>query len=207
MNPQFESEPVKKGVKVVLQSEHKVNPTGLDEAIAEILKPGSDNRVFVQCTAYLKKFNLQDKYDAAFVVNEAYLRARETPGSTKISDYFGWVRATSYNIVRELSRAEKKTRDRSSGLDINSISADDDLNWADDDLETIEQRHMRQAFATLSPLEQAILKFKVVEGRRWGEIQSNLIAAGFPEISLNLLSQTKRRALRKLKKTYLSIAA
>jgi DNA-directed RNA polymerase specialized sigma24 family protein len=235
MNPHFNSKSVEEGKKVVFQTKHKPYPnldeasmdskfvdegkedisqsepelhSDLDMEMVDILKPGSNNAVFIRCTNYLKRFNLQDKFDAAFVINEAYMRARKTLGDHDIYNYPGWIRATCYNIVRELSRSEteKKTRNNS-GFCIDSIPADEPSDWADDDLETVEQKRMRQAFATLSPLEQAILQLKVVEGRRWAEIQSDLIASGFPEIGLNSLSQTKRRALSKLKKIYLNIAA
>jgi DNA-directed RNA polymerase specialized sigma24 family protein len=211
MNSHFNPKPVDNSKTFVFRTEPKSRP-GLDEAASEMLKPGSGNSILAQYTSYLKKFNLQRKCDAAFVFNEAYLRAcKALDAGKEISNYSAWMRVTGYNYVRELSRAEvaeKKTCDPSGGLDIDSIpAADDDLDQADDDLETVEQKFMRQAFATLSPLEQAILQLKVVEGRRWAEIQSTLVASGFPTISLNSLSVTKRRALLKLKANYLRIAA
>jgi DNA-directed RNA polymerase specialized sigma24 family protein len=206
MSTQFNSKSTEEGKKVVFQPEPKLHP-GLYEAISEILKPGSDNGLLAQYTKFLKKFRLHSNYDAAFVLNESYVRAcKSLDAGKKISNYSAWMRKTGYNFVRELSRDEKKTQNHSE-LDIESISTDDDLNWTDGDLETVEQKRMRQAFATLLPLEQAILQLKVIENLRWPEIQTTLITSGFSEISLNSLSQKKSRALRKLRKAYLNIAA
>jgi DNA-directed RNA polymerase specialized sigma24 family protein len=188
--------------KKLVQAAPKLYPV-LDKKVAEILMPGSSNTVFIACTAALKRFGLQNKYDAAFVVNEAYLRARKTLDAEKeISNYTAWLRSTNFNIVRELSKAEKKNRNRSSGLEVDSIPVNEANTWTEHELESVEQQHMRKAFATLSPLEQAILQLKIVKQLKWADIQPALIAAGFESSTPNLLSQKKRRALKKLKEAY-----
>jgi DNA-directed RNA polymerase specialized sigma24 family protein len=206
MSTQFNSKSTEEGKKVVFQPEPKLHP-GLYEAISEILKSGSDNGLLAQYTRFLRQFRLHRNYDAAFVLNETYVRAcKSLDAGKKISNYPAWIRKTGFNFVRELSRAQKKAQSHSE-LDVELISTDDDLNRTDDDLETVEQKRMRQAFITLLPIEKAILQLKVIEGLKWPEIQTTLIASGFAEISLNLLSQKKGRALRKLRKAYLNIAA
>jgi hypothetical protein len=190
------------------QHPDQVDPTlyiPLDEEFNEILKPDSNNSVFVACTIVLKRFNLHNRYDAAFVLNEAYMRTRKAleAGQT-ISNYPAWLKSANFNIVRELSRAEKKNRESSVSTEVDSVTACEADTWIDDDIESVEQQRMRKAFATLSPLEQAILQLKVVKGLRWGEVQTALSTAGFESFSLNLLSQKKGRALQKLKATFLS---
>ncbi|MEN8447574.1 MAG: hypothetical protein ABG776_21445, partial [Cyanobacteria bacterium J06555_13] len=70
---------------------------------------------------------------------------------------------------------------------------------------TPEQLQMRAAFAQLSQLEKDILQLKVVKNMRWAEIQTALVAAGYPLMSTNTLSQKKRRALKHLEKCYRAI--
>lgn len=175
----------------------------LDKAFSEILKPGASNSVFIACSVALKQFSLQGKYDPAFIFNEAYMRARKTLDEGKeITNYPAWIRATSFNIVRELSKVEKKNREHSNSLEVDSVPARKTNGWTNSELEAPEQQRMRRAFATLSPLEQAILQLKVVQGLRWADVQSALVTSGFESITPNLLSQKKRRALTKLKNTY-----
>jgi DNA-directed RNA polymerase specialized sigma24 family protein len=177
----------------------------LDKVFAEILNSGSSNSnsVFIACSAALRQFKLQDKYDTAFILNEAYIRTRKAlDAGMEITNYWAWIRSTNFNIIRELNRAETKNRQRTDGLDVDSLPTHEADSWTDDEIETAEQQRMRRAFATLSPLEQAILQLKVVKGLRWAEVQSALITSGFESINPNLLSQKKRRALQKLKEHF-----
>ncbi|MEN8443750.1 MAG: hypothetical protein ABG776_01935, partial [Cyanobacteria bacterium J06555_13] len=107
------------------------------------------------------------------------------------------------HIIQELSReAQKKSRLTQPLLDDRVPSPETTPDWLHNEEAISEQLYMRKAFAQLSELEQAILQLKVVKGLRWQAIQKALVKAGHPWMTPNLLSQKKRRALKKLEKSY-----
>jgi DNA-directed RNA polymerase specialized sigma24 family protein len=205
-NPQIESNCIEEGQKDLGQPKTERH-VACEKAFAEILKQGSTHEVFIACTKALRQYHLEGMYDAAFVLNNTYLRALKALEKGKeITNYPAWIRATNFHSVQELSKAEKKNWLPSSELDIETLPDKEAQAWTDDDLDTVEQQYMRKALATLSPLEQAILQLKVVEGLRWDKIQAALITSGFESFSPNLLSQKKRRAFLKLKQNYQRIS-
>jgi DNA-directed RNA polymerase specialized sigma24 family protein len=206
IDPKIDSNFVEIEKKELSQTKTKQH-IAFEKAFAEILKQGSTHNLFIACTAALKQYKLDGKYDAAFVFNNTYIRSIKALDQGKeITNCSAWIRSTNFHIVQELSKTEKKNWANSSGLDVDSLPAHKTNTWADDELETDEQRRMRKAFATLSPLEQAILQFKIVEGLRWTDIQAALITSGFGSFTPNSLSTKKRRALQKLKGNYQCIS-
>lgn len=177
-----------------------------NRAFAEILTDKT-NTIFIACSAGLRQYRLERTYDAAFVINEAYLRmcSAITAGKT-ISNYPGWIRLTCRHVIQELSRETQKKNKLNQQLYPETVPASDTNDWLDNEDATPEQLRMRQAFAQLSALEQDILQLKVVRNLRWDEVQEALMAAGHPMMTPNCLSQKKRRALKKLKKSYKAIA-
>jgi hypothetical protein len=89
---------------------HELHPlSNIAIAVVEIIKQDSGIYIFAQYTHYLRLLNVQAKYDAAFVMNEAYLRAcKALDAGKEITNYSAWLRATGFYIARELSRSGKK---------------------------------------------------------------------------------------------------
>lgn len=176
----------------------------VDEAFSELFK---ENSIFVTCAAGLKQYQLEYKYDPAYVINTAYFRACDAIDKGKhIENFPGWVRLTCTNIIRELSREEKKRQKHNRQVIAETLPSPQKPDWLNNEEATPEQRHMRAAFAQLSQLEQDILTLKVVKGLRWKDIQLALVTAGYPLMNTNTLSQKKRRALKHLEESYKAIA-
>ena len=172
----------------------------LDEYFADLLRDKT-NSVFIAAAVGLRQYQLDRKYDAAFVLNEAYIRARNSIERGKRIDNFpGWIRLTSRYVIQELSRSERK-KSKLLGGTTEEIPNPTSMGIPHEEI-TEAQQKMGKAFATLTPLEKDILQLKVVKELRWSQVQVALASAGWNTFSVNYLSQKKRRALKKLKKIY-----
>ena len=182
-----------------MPSQHIAVKNGFTKAL-------EDNTIFIVCAARLRQYQLERKYDPAYVINEAYLRAcAAVDRDKKIVNFPGWIKLASNNIIRELSREEKKKQRRNQQLISETLPAPQAADWLNDPEATAEQLRMRAAFSQLSQLEQEILQLKVVKGLRWKVIQQVLVTAGYPLMNRNTLSQRKRRALKHLAESYKAI--
>ena len=181
-------------------SQHSV----VNQAFTEVLK---NNRLLVACAAGLRQYHLNRKYDPVYVVNEAYIRACQAVDRGKeIKNFPGWIRITCTYIIRELSREDRKRQSRNQQLFPETLPATQQADCLYEQEATPEQLRMKAVFAQLSQLEKDILHLRIVKGLRWKNVQLALINAGYPLISVNTLSQKKRRALQHLKTVYSAIA-
>ena len=142
----------------------------------------------------LRNFHLHDLYGIAYILNEAYLRGRQKiQDGITIENPKAWIRSTSYNVIRELSRQEKKTVPLELHPEIESAPL-----IQDSDLE-IELSKLRLAFQMLSPKEQQILNLKIVEGLSYEEIATKLRIQGHGDYSIPSLRKLKERSLKRLR--------
>lgn len=171
------------------------------KTVQDILHAEEHDQIFIALSFDIRQFHLESRYDAAFILNEAYMR-----GKAKLDkgeefgngNYRGWLRAAGRNIVRELSRDAKKN-DSLSNFKLETTTAKTTVSWLNETAATADHKVMKEAFAQLSQLEQTVLYAKIVDGWRWKEIRETLINSGHKPMSENYLSQIKRRALKKLK--------
>ena len=177
-----------------------------DEAFAQTLQ---ENAIFVACAAGLRQYRLEKKYDAAFIINETYVRAKDAMDRGKsIGNWPGWIRLASRIIIQELSRAERKNvlpNEIENEIENFILNPNSDINWDNHKQGAIEQKQVQQAFSMLSQFEQDLLYLKIVQDLRWEQVKEILVRIGYESISLNSLSQKKRRALKKLKESYRTI--
>jgi DNA-directed RNA polymerase specialized sigma24 family protein len=143
----------------------------------------------------LYQFQLDGRYDPAYVINSALLRAAETYKNGKTIDKpMPWLRACIVNIIRELSRQTRDDVEIDDNIaDITSFSTEPDL--------TDELRWSRQAFEQLKPDEQKLLRLKVLKGYSWKVIQGIYAAEG-QHFSTDTLRQRKARAFKRLCEVY-----
>lgn len=143
----------------------------------------------------LRVFHLNDYFSEAAILNEALIRAVTVirKGVT-IRDLAAWLRTTSYNIIREKSRFQKK---------FVSLEAHPSLGeQLEIEAEEIEEdfRFIQAAFELLEPKDQRLLTLKVIEGKSWQEIYQILAAEGQSNCSIAALRKQKERALIRLRK-------
>ncbi|MEL6457435.1 MAG: sigma-70 family RNA polymerase sigma factor [Cyanobacteria bacterium J06621_15] len=150
----------------------------------------------------LAQFNLGDSYDYIDVINEAYIRGTKliSTGQT-IENPLAWIRVTSYNIIRELSRERKK----SSYLEESWV--EDEVHSSNISNEEIlfEFKRVNLAFNRLNEQDRKILRLKIIDNLSWREIMHNLQAEGIPIRNEATLRKRKHRALQSLRKIYHSL--
>lgn len=156
---------------------------------------------FTKVKRDLKKFNLSGKYSEVYVLNEAYIRGiRLIRKGEKIHNPLAWIRTTCVNIIRELSREEKKNLDLTIDVpDVRSADAEFESDFSQ------KFMLMKRAFEQLTPVDQEILTLKVVNGLAWKKVAEELSQKG---VNLNgpALRKRKERAIKALRQIYCQVS-
>jgi DNA-directed RNA polymerase specialized sigma24 family protein len=152
----------------------------------------------------LTAHHLASFYTEAFVLNEAYIRGVKLINKGEVIQNPGaWLRSTVFNIIRELSREQKKSvsLDEQTLEQVNAwnVSHELEADWEAD------YRAVFTAFQMLDPPDQRLLNLKIVEIRSWREIREIMRVEGHGDHSEVNLRKKKERALIKLRKKYHSI--
>lgn len=175
-----------------------------DQAFQEINQKGNRSTisiwVFVGNTLRQKK--LSGLYTEQAILNEVYIRGVSAIASGHtIQNPFGWARTTSFNYICELQR--KSRSQLSFREDLDSLST---YSNKDNEHEPENDKHcklkIQTALQQLSPLDQEILKLKVVERLSWQQIHEILAQNGFGHYALSSLRKRKSRALKLLRNGY-----
>lgn len=147
----------------------------------------------------LRAYHLEGSYREAYVLNEALLRGVQKIREGKlIHNSEAWLRSTCWNIVRELSREQKKTIPLEETIEVEQPAAPS---------EGLEDNQIiaGQAYRLLDEMEQRLLTLKIVEDRPWSEIREILRAEGHGDHQLSSLRKRKERALTKLRKQFYAL--
>lgn len=160
-------------------------------------RSSSGRVMYVFVRRNLRAFHLSETYRESFVLNEAYIRGiKLISEGTVIRTVPAWLRSTSYNIIRELSRELQK----SVPLEEHTLTVEQPwvpLEELEDDLATV-----RMALSLLDPQDARLLNLKIGEGRSWKEIRDILRLEGWEDLTEEVLRKRKERALIKLRKKY-----
>ncbi len=177
-----------------------------DLAIQGLLQPNKinnpqDRKSLIVLAHYikrsLKQFHLEqvDFYD---VVSEVYLR-----GTNKIN--FGeniknpgaWIRVTSYNVIREMSRQQQKEQADSELIErqVSSKSCEEN--------NEVQLAILKQSLENLSEKDRHILELRFFQNLSGKEIVDTLASTGEILTEANA-RQRGSRALKKLKKNFFS---
>jgi hypothetical protein len=149
----------------------------------------------------LRNFHLDKLYDVTYIINSSYLRGRQKiQDGVPIQNPTAWIRSVSFNVIRELSRQEKKTVPLDLHPEIESPQC-----IQDSDLE-IELSKLRLAFQMLPYKEQCVLNLKIVEGLSYEQISIKLRIQGQGDYSVLSLRKLKERSLKKLRTLFHSIS-
>ncbi|NEP28280.1 sigma-70 family RNA polymerase sigma factor [Moorena sp. SIO3I6] len=147
----------------------------------------------------LRQFNFPD--DQIYeVINETYLRGIKLLDSgQEIENPRAWIRATSFNVIREMSRKQKKEQSRDSNLIERQIALEDSnsldsANYDDEDLRLLEL-----ALQKLEPKDNKLIVLRHIEGLSWQQVVSHLASKG-EDITEASARQRGNRALKRLRK-------
>lgn len=178
-----------------------------DSEVRSILQVGSSDSysLFSFIRRIITQFHLQGVVDVADIVNESYLRGIKLVGNGKrIHRPLAWLRSTSYNIVRELSREWDARR---------QVSPDfiEEVIVQDSPMTEIEcEEHLKlvwDAFEKLSRQDQEILRLRMIENLSWQEVGDYLANKGETNTHGNTLRSQGHRATKHLREQYHQLEA
>ena len=186
-----------------LQNQIKQKRVVFDTQFAELMNRNNDDGriLFAFTRRILIQFKLSKNYSEAYILNEAYIRGVKliNKGGV-ILNLYPWLRSTAYNIVRELSRGRNKFTE----LNEEVISTSQDSLLSDEDIDD-ELLAIKLAYKLLTPEEQQLLHFKIVERYSWSQIRGIMESQGGKIPSESALRKRKERALANLRRIYLEL--
>ncbi|MBW4422207.1 MAG: sigma-70 family RNA polymerase sigma factor [Myxacorys californica WJT36-NPBG1] len=147
----------------------------------------------------LKQFNLD--YDPTAILSEAYERGwRLFNSGESVEKPIAWLRATSFNIIREKSR--KHQREQPCEFEFIERHLGDSY----DDFalkENTDEKYARIAiaFRQLDSSDQKILTLRILQDLTWKEVVQDFEAEG-ENLSETTARQRGKRALNRLKRLY-----
>ncbi len=152
----------------------------------------------------LSKYNLQVLYEEKDIFLEAYTRAvKYLSDGNIIQNNISWLKGTSFNIIRELSRKNINHRQLKNILihsEINRISSKSSEK-IDYMVETVIN-----SFQKLNEKDRKILFLSVIQKLSFEDIGERLVAAGEEKENNdklhNKLRQQKYKALKRLRQNY-----
>ncbi|NEP26441.1 sigma-70 family RNA polymerase sigma factor [Moorena sp. SIO3I6] len=154
----------------------------------------------------LRQFNLPD--DQIYeVINETYLRGiKRLESGQEIKNHRAWIRGTSFNVIREMSREQKKQQSWDSNFiehqlapeASNSLSS---ANSKDEDLKLLEL-----ALQKLEPKDNKLMVLRHIEGLSWQQVVSHLASNG-EVVTEASARQRGNRALKRLRENFFELKA
>ncbi|MEM1169746.1 MAG: sigma-70 family RNA polymerase sigma factor [Cyanobacteria bacterium P01_H01_bin.35] len=172
-----------------------------------LLSPNANDSFFLAfIRRSLKQFHLDQAYTEAHIISEVYLRGVEALQKGKtIKSFLGWVRGVAYNYIRELSREKSKLLQ----LEDHHLNKEEKAKEVGKNLTEIQDEELlsklelvSEAFKNLTPEEQMLLIYKVIEDWSWQEIQG---LEEFQDFTLAALRKRKERIVKKLHQSYHSL--
>ncbi|HBL13787.1 MAG TPA: hypothetical protein DD379_20810 [Cyanobacteria bacterium UBA11162] len=148
----------------------------------------------------LKQYHLLSLYEPEEILNEVGSRFKNTLQKGKKvpkPKLQAWARSTGRNIIRELSRKEKKYR--VIGLNEWEVATDEEISLAVEKQEEFERVH--DALKELSAETQGLLKIRFFQGLSWQEIALHLAQKG-QNVSVATLRKRGERAINQLREVY-----
>ncbi|MBD1844196.1 sigma-70 family RNA polymerase sigma factor [Cyanobacteria bacterium FACHB-63] len=174
--------------------------SNFNQHFLELLNPKTSSglALFAFLRRILQQFHLNTAYSEAYLLNEAYIRAHRLIQNNGVAILYPdrWLRKTTFNIVRELSRAYRSTE----SIDETAIDSIAPSTIPDTTLKQ-ELEVLKEALQQLDPEELKLLNLKIVKGESWRSIRLSLAEDGF-YLSEPTLRKKKERILRKLREIY-----
>ena len=155
-------------------------------------------------------FNLNSTYSSYDILSETYIRGVKLIASGQtIAKPIPWFRVTSLNVIREISRNQKRQQlaeytqaveDNLNELVVTSAEVESNL-LSEEKVETGLDSVLK-SFQDLEPGDQRILELRLIEGLTWKQVGKCLVAAGEKAQSIATLRKRGQRALERLRKIY-----
>jgi DNA-directed RNA polymerase specialized sigma24 family protein len=185
------------------------SPEGaLDAAALEVLEKDNPHAYTTISFIHrsLMQFNLTTKFEAHDILNEAYVRGREFIRSGGIIRHpHAWLKSTSLNIIREISRKQKKEQliDPELVELIPSLKVIEDSIITHDDIDKNWKALLSslKALNSTDPKGARLLRLQA-RGLSWKEIHEQLVKEDGEAPCESTLRQQASRAKKTLRKIY-----
>jgi len=177
----------------------------LDMAMADILEADSPYAFSTLTTIqrYLIQFHLQDRYEAAEILSEAYLRGQALiRRGTTIYNPHAWLKRTAYNIVREQARhSQRQIPTCREALEAVPAAERDSLGSLDLEAEIDALWQALHRLAQDDPDTMQLLVWRFLEERSWQDIRQCLQDRG-TTVSDVALRQRASRGKKRLRQFF-----
>lgn len=152
----------------------------------------------------LHKFHLNHTYDIYDIFHEVYTRGdKTTKRGEKIENPKAWIKKTSYNVVRELSRKNKVKSNNEISYDVvleASLSLADSCSTASENSYEEVEEFLRSIIPDADALDITILILSIIDNVEMNEIRNHLRESENLDITCDALRKRKQRFLQSLKK-------
>lgn len=154
----------------------------------------------------LRQFNFPD--DQIYeVINETYLRGiKLIESGQEIENSRAWIRATSLNVIREMSRKQKKQQSWDSNLIQHQIAVEYSHSRSSENSEDEDLRLLELALKKLEPKDYKLIVLREIEGLSWKQLVSHLASNG-EVVTETCARQRGKRALNRLRKNFFELNA
>ncbi|NEP36174.1 hypothetical protein [Moorena sp. SIO3B2] len=152
----------------------------------------------------LRQFNLPDdqSYD---VINETYLRGIKLLDSgQEIKNPGAWIRVTSLNVIREISRKQEKEQSWDSNLIERQIAPEASNSFSSENYDDEDLRLLKLALKKLESKDYKIIVLREIQGLSWKEVVSNLASNG-EVVNETCARQQGSRALKRLRQIFFEL--
>ncbi|NEO94288.1 MAG: sigma-70 family RNA polymerase sigma factor [Moorea sp. SIO3G5] len=152
----------------------------------------------------LRQFNLphDQMYD---VIHETYLRGiKLLESGEEIKNSRAWIRKTSLNVIREMSRKQKKEQSWDSNLIERQLAPEASNSFSSENSKDEDLRVLELALKKLEPKDNKLIVLRHIEGLSWRQVVSHLASQGeyLTEASAR---QRGNRSLKRLRKIFFEL--
>ncbi len=158
----------------------------------------------------LKQFHLDGIYTEFDIFNQAYLRGVElTKSGTAINSPKAWMRTTTFNVIRELSRKHRRYQ----SVEYDELAEADQAKWeiaamqledslvSDEHIEA-DLQAVLLALQELALKDRLIIELKSLQDLSWKEVKQRLITLGEPVQTETALRKRGQRAMERFRQLY-----
>lgn len=192
-----------------LKSSHPINPVNKEfyQALENLLQPrklseknrDSYLRLIYFIERSLRQLNIYN-YEVGDIISEVCLRGQKFISREPIKNPGAWIRVTSYNIICEISRIQKKEILIDSNLIESNLKLRKYENAMLEQDNQQELKMLKQALQTIKESDRKILLLRA-EGLSWKEV-TKYLESDEKVLQHTTVRQRGKRALEKLRKAY-----
>lgn len=144
----------------------------------------------------LRQFRLNHKYDVFDIFSHAYMRgARLTNNGTPIERPEAWIRRTSFNVIRELKRAQKSQQEIDLDCVEHKVKAPESTVISELELELI----WKSIVDRYDPVDVYIVLSRAIDEWSWEEISDQIVNVHQVEINPTTLRKRYSRLRVRMK--------